>query len=489
MEFPPDVPLSQRHLQFALALIGDLSWLLWDQQVPIYKAVHSIPDQIDEFVVLCARQFGKSHLGVILAIESATRHRDRCILIMGPDTKQTKDIVNPRMRRIQAYLPPGMLVPSKSENKWILYHDRDKKQLDFSEIVIGGMNENSSSQRGKTVQDIFIEEVEDINPDDYTESLRSDLGPALAHSQAGKMVFLTTPPKVPDHPFNTDTLVKARLNDSLAVFTIDDNTALSPTQYEACVRRCGGKETDDFKREFLCQIIRDKSLVVVPAFNDEKHVLQLTIPPQTTWNIMVDWGGVQDYTVGLLYTYDYLRNKLLFKEEFVFFENTPTNVIWPEIRRWMEDYHIPWTRVYADAPGQVLVDLASLLSKAKERGKMPLVEGEPSIGLPRKDDWESAINNVNVKFGIDFIEIDEGMKFTRETLRSGTFNKKRTDFERTKALGHCDALATLMYAIRHFDKENPYPHIFQRVENVFVRPKTSEASIGAMVGKSFGGRH
>ena len=36
------------------------------------------------------------------------------------------------------------------------------------------------------------------------------------------------------------------------------------------------------------------------------------------------------------------------------------------------------------------------------------------------------------------------------------FNKTRTDFERTDALGHMDALAAAMYGIRMNDKTNPY---------------------------------
>ena len=35
------------------------------------------------------------------------------------------------------------------------------------------------------------------------------------------------------------------------------------------------------------------------------------------------------------------------------------------------------------------------------------------------------------------------------------FNKNRTDFQRTEELGHCDALACLMYSVRSQDKTLP----------------------------------
>lgn len=469
-----DVAITIAGLRAAAALVGDLSWLLWPQQIPIYQAVRSIPATIDEYVVLCARQFGKSHLGVLLAIEDAIRNRDRCILIIGPDTKQTKDIVNPRMRRIARHLPDGLLVQSKSENRWIVYHDRDRRQQDFSEIVIGGMNENSSSQRGKTVQTIFVEEIVEVKPDDYLESLRSDLGPAMTHSDQGKIVFLTTLPKIPDHPFITETLTQAKLRGAFAQFTIDDNKELSPEQYDACVRRCGGKDTDDFKREYLCQIVRDSSVVVAPDFNESRHVVGINVPAFTHWNVMVDWGGVRDYTVGLLYTYDYYRNKLLFYREFLHYENTPTTKIWPGVETWMTDFAIPQARVWADAPGQTLVDLAAIT-------KTP-------VSLPTKDDWEAMINALNVRLRMGFIEIDPACKFLIESLRSGTFNKNRTDFERTKALGHCDAIAAIMYAIRHFEDENPYPVETFPSDRYFKRPDVDpDAELGeSIVGRGFG---
>ncbi len=469
---PEDLSIAE--IRDSLSLIGDLSWMLWEQQRPIYNAIRNLPSGIDEYVVLCARQYGKSHLGVLLAVEDAIRNRDRCILIIGPDTKQTKDIVNPRMRRIQRLLPEGLLVQSKSENRWIVYHDLDKKQSDFSEVVIGGMNENSSSQRGKTVQTIYVEEVVESSPDDYLESLRSDLGPSLTHSKNGKIIFLTTLPKIPDHPFITDTLAGARLNGAVATFTIDDNIALSPQQKEACVRRCGGVDTDDYKREYLCQVIRDASTIVVPSYSEAAHVKIYSIPTFTHWNIMIDWGGVKDYTVGLLYTYDYLRNKILFHREFMFKENTATKTIWPLVDAWRAEYHVPIERVWADAPGQTLVDIAALTKEA--------------VGLPdNKEDWQASINHLNVLFISNTVEINPELKFLRESLRSGTFNKHRTDFERTKALGHCDALATIMYACRNFDKSNPYPERTVSSERYYVRPKVDDDGIDAgAFGKSFG---
>jgi hypothetical protein len=77
--------------------------------------------------------------------------------------------------------------------------------------------------------------------------------------------------------------------------------------------------------------------------------------------------------------------------------------------------------------------------------------------LPPKDDWLAQVNALNVAFAQDRIWIAPNCVFTIQSLVSGTFNKNRTDFERTHALGHCDALAALVYGYRCVDKTDPYP--------------------------------
>ena len=165
---PPssDEMIPLKHLYEVLWRRGDLEFLLWAQQQPIWDKLMHIPEGVVEFIVLCARQFGKSTFGVIYALSQALKHRDSCILIIGPDTKQCKDIILPKMRFLTKTAPPGLIKQMKAENRFHVYHDLDPKASDFTEIILGGMNENSSSQRGKTVQLIMIEEISLRPPSD-----------------------------------------------------------------------------------------------------------------------------------------------------------------------------------------------------------------------------------------------------------------------------------------------------------------------------------
>lgn len=476
---------------------GDLRSKLWPQQLQIYDKIRSGTLTGTEIVLLCARQFGKSHLGVILALEDAIRMPDCCIIIIGPTIKQTKEIVNPRMRKIIRDAPQGMIRQSKSDNKWIVYHPREDGEgwddNNFSEIVIGGFDQSASAQRGKTVKNIYVEEIVDSKPDDYLDVMRSDLGPALTHSKGGKMIFLTTLPKIPDHPFITDTMVKAELREALFKFTIYDNKQLTQQDFDDCVERCGGKHTIEFQREYECKIVRDPTKVVVPDFDEGIHVKDpIMLPPKFNAFTTIDWGGVRDKTVALLHYYDFLNDTDVFWDERVFDANTPSSVIvyggspdflaskslelvTPDSVMGMElMWGWPVTR-YGDVPGQLSVDLN--------------LDHAFNVLTPVKDDWRAGINLMNMRFSTGKVLVHKRCTFLRTTLRSGMFNKQKTDFDRTEALGHCDALAACMYAIRSCSRESPYGGQMPRSDfynNQFVRPADPHPEASVMQPKTFG---
>jgi hypothetical protein len=122
----------------------------------------------------------------------------------------------------------------------------------------------------------------------------------------------------------------------------------------------------------------------------------------------------------------------------VFDANTPTDVICREILAMEAGREVSR---HADVPGQLLVDLTAA--------------GFQCIP-PIKDDWKAGINYVNVRFSLDKCFINPRCRFTIMSLESGVFNKHKTDFERTMTLGHCDAIAALMYGLRTRDGSNPY---------------------------------
>jgi hypothetical protein len=88
--------------------------------------------------------------------------------------------------------------------------------------------------------------------------------------------------------------------------------------------------------------------------------------------------------------------------------------------------------------------------------------------MPIKQDWVAGMNAMQVAFSLDQIEVDESCTLLIETLESGQYNKQKTDFDRSQALGHCDAAAALLYAWRSVNRDNPYQAYYQAGQNTFV---------------------
>lgn len=461
--------VTEKHLYEVAWRSGYLEFLLWQQQVPIWNAIQSLPPGIKEFVILCARQFGKSTLGVILALAAALKYRDSCILIMGPETRQTKDIVGPKMRFLTKTAPKGLIVPQKADNRYHVYHDLDRKASDYTEIVMGGMNENSGSQRGKTVKRIFVEEIVDVPGDNFLESIRSDLAPAMMHTPDGVITYLTTLPKIPDHPFITETMVKAERNNALITFDIWKNDALTDAQKWEAIELSGGIDSDDTKRELLCVLVRDRKRVCLPDWDQDSNVYEFELPMYLHMHTVIDWGGVRDKTVATLMFYDYMTDTDMFWDERVFEPMTASSVIMEEVMRMEQAFIVLRTHhsircSYIDAPYQfVYVDLKDQYNY--------------TASIPEKPDWMASVNTLNNRFKRKKAVIHPRCKFLTLSARSGMFNKMKTDFERTEALGHCDGIATMMYAVRMRDTSDPSPIVWSPKEIMLANQVPTSASI------------
>lgn len=433
--------IAQEEATNILWAVGDLSYKLWDQQIAIYLRVKSLPPHVQQIVFLCARQYGKSVLGVLLACEDCLANPDVVVMIIGPSIKHAREIVTPRMRMICKDAPEGTVKFHKSKDYWEFDNG--------SELRLGGFDTTSGTTRGKTLYKIYIEEILESSPDTFLDYLRSDLVPALTHSKNAQIYYLTTLPKIPDHPFVTDIIPQADMDGVYFVYTIDDNKKIDETKKKEIIKLCGGENSVEYRREYLCEQVRDHSLVLVPEFDDKIHVKEIELPEFFKLWVGGDTGGVRDLTVYLLFAFDFLRAKVLVLDERWFPPETPSKYMIDGLRD-MENMGLDDTQLkpriegrYIDADGQTRVDTM-------------LFHNLPAA-LPRKDELEATVNQVRIEIFRDNVIISPKCKLLISTLRSGTFNKNKTDLERTKALGHCDAFMALAYGLRHAIKDNPYP--------------------------------
>lgn len=81
------------------------------------------------FVNLCCRQFGKSYMGVVLALEDAIQNPGTCIYIFGPQKEQAMGIVSEKMKEITYDAPDGFIRPNERDYEWYIGDKKDESVI------------------------------------------------------------------------------------------------------------------------------------------------------------------------------------------------------------------------------------------------------------------------------------------------------------------------------------------------------------------------
>jgi hypothetical protein len=285
------------------------------------------------------------------------------------------------------------------------------------------------------------------------------------------MTHLTTPSPYPVHPLHDEVIPECQQHGSHFVRTVYDNPLIDSATIEGMKREVGGETSVAWRREFLCERVIEKESIVVPEFDEVAHVCDHE-PQWANYLVATDFGGVRDKTCGLLIAYDFQTNRTHFLDEFVADANTGTKAI---VEGLLGLEQRPVDRV-VDAPGQLLIDLND------QHGYF--------CRQTAKDDWLAQINTLRTGFHQDLIRVHPRCKFLIATLKAATFNKQRTDFNRTLALGHMDAIAAATYGYRSVDKTtNPIPRRVPQGPHEWARPAVPEDLLVAAALNPWKARH
>jgi hypothetical protein len=410
---------------------GSLSFLFHDAQL---EAFEIIKDQdVKEFLIFCARQWGKSFFILVVAVMHCSKPyglRMPLVRIFCQTVKQVEDIVNDNMQLLLMLAPPGWIKRTKSDNRW---------KVGVGEIRLCPIAAaHVDGKRGGNATLVLIEEGCVTKSDQYKKALGSVINPQLIRSR-GRLGHITTPPEDTSHYVNTEVLPKCIRSGAYARKTVYDNPQLIDEQIIEAFERC--TDIEEWDREFLVKIVRSQVSTAVPEF-EEEMVRTFDLPACAKYWIAGDWGGVRDKTVFLVMTYDFMRAKVLVVDEACFDKHTRTQVVVDTVKAMEKRWNLPAKLArWVDCPGQLQVDLMGT--------------HKFTVALPQKDGFEPSVNLVRVAMATT--EIHSRCQFLAKTLREARINPARTDFERTDALGHADALMALCYGIRHANKTNPFP--------------------------------
>lgn len=422
---------------------GILKWKLDKNQLEMYEFARN--DKHSIVVIGSSRQLGKSFFLTTLAIEECIRNPYTIVKFIAPKVKDIKRIIAPLIREITQDAPKD-LIPHYSTQDHIF------KFKNGSEIQLAGTdNGHAESIRGNKAHLCIIDEAGFCDDLDYI--VNSILIPTTTTTN-GKIIMASTPSRAPDHPF-MEFMRDAEAEGRFIKKTIYDNPRLTEAQIDKIAAAIGGKDSVDFKREYLVEIIVSEDDAVVPEFTSELEksiVVEWTRPPFCDCYVAMDIGG-SDLTVVLFAYYDFKGARLIIEDELVFGRKMLTDeladaIATKEAQLWTHkatgELKTPQLRIADNNNIILLNDLAA------KHG----LNFVPTL----KDNRDAALNNMRLMLKSMKIFISPKCKTLISHLKSAIWNKARSSFGRSVDKGHYDAVDALIYLCRNVNySKNPYP--------------------------------
>lgn len=415
---------------------------------------------------LCSRRIGKTWILATLALREAMTNPGSRILYLSTTTDQVNEICDQTFTQLLDSCPDDLRPELKvKQNKYIFPNG--------SEIRIKGLDKvGGNAIRGVKANLVIFDEacfMKGLN-----DILNSVVMP-MAIATKGRIIFGSTPPSTPGH----DSIeIIARCEQDNALMRLDINVArgvlYDDRQINEFIRQAGGAHSSVCRREYFCEIITEDTLAILPAFTQEKinEIVKVSPKPEYQPDRYVSMDiGFRDFTVILFGYWDYVRAMLCIQDEVVIRNNkATTDKIAEEIakkERELWGSHKPHRRV-CDTDPRLIADLRRISGI--------------SFVKTKKDQKEAQINQTNIMIINNQIEIDPKCRTLIAHCRYGIWNDARTQYHRTNAMGHFDAIDALVYLVRNIDRnKNPLPDPYYNPLEVYHGVQETEPSSSASV--------
>lgn len=460
---------------------GSIYWKLDAFQMELYKLYKTSPHKIQTW--LLSRRSGKSFAGAVLAIEQCIKKPNSIVKFVSPTKLQCNLILRPLFRKILSDCPKD-IAPEFREKDYIFYFPNG------SEIQLAGTDsEHAEKLRGGDADFIFVDEAGSCSKLDYV--ITSILIPTTFITK-GKVILASTPPIESEHDFLTY-IERAEQNGTLIKKTIYENPRLTKEDIEEAIRDVGGVDTDAYKRELMCQIIKDSTTVVLPEFTEElekKIVKDWPRPPHFEAYEAMDLGG-KDLTVVLFGYHDFRADKVIIEDEVVVDFRQQGNNIGRLVELIKEKEKILWYNTLTNEQKKPYLRISDInYIVTQEISKIS--NHEVNFQTTKKDDPETAINNLRVLLNAEKIIIHPRCITLLRHLRHVKWSSKinKAVFARSGENGHYDAVSACIYLVRNivFTK-NPYPdHYGINMKDLYVNNprKFGESAQVSVYRKIFG---
>jgi len=427
---------------------GRLKYKLQSKQKGVYDTIKSSPEE-QIFCIVCSRGFGKTFIGATFAIETALKNPHVNILILSSTLKKLRIIVKPAFETLLADCPPDLRPSYNSQDSVYRFQNGSCVYLGAAEkghvVNLRGIHNIGLVMLDEVG---FFGDEEESYPLDYV--VEHILNPMFLRSKVkARTLMMSTPPDTPSHPFKIY-FDAAKLKGCTASFDIYQSD-IPPEKIAEAKERC--KDPLAWRREYLCEWVVDTNRLIIPEWREtyETDYTQDAAFKYHNKYFSLDIGSV-DKTVGHLAFYDFPKATLFVVDEIIregrewTTDDLAAQIKATEELRWGQGAKV--SKRVGDTNNQILLsDLTRLHNLA--------------IQATGKDNLNAMVGYLRMMVNQGRVKVHPRCKLTIQSLREGIWNAKKDEFARTTALGHMDAIASLVYLARNVDvHQNPIPATF-----------------------------
>lgn len=441
-----------------------LEFLLDDGQAEWVDSVSkSTPGSAHVWMI--SRQRGKSWAALAYAVNLCATQPGTIVRYLAQTGKSAAAIVGPTFSQILEDCPAAL--------RPVEHAQEGRYEWPNGSTLVWAGTDNDQWHRARGPRSYLILLDESAFYGDL-EGVEASLLPQLI-TTGGKVIYLSTPPENPAHPF------VARYRAAQAVgksrhATIEDNPRLGAEG----VRRVLSAEAERLgmsletflkstycRREFFAEIVTEESRAVIPVWNEAmqlRAVVDFPRPQFFTAYTSLDWGYSPDPSAALLGEHLFETNTLYIRAEIEehrgnmstlaalvkqaekeawgveLYDGTLSALVdWAKVPPWLEQ------RVHSKAAAQPYLrvgdDDALLLAELSQQHGVGIIP-------TRKDEKHIAIDFVCQLLLAGRLKIHPSCKRLITQLYTTLWNRTRTQFERT-AVDHGDLVDALVYLCRN----------------------------------------
>lgn len=390
------------------------------------------------YVWLCSRRIGKSVGLSAYADMYCRRNPGARILYLSKTTDNVKEIIDQSFGHVLATCPTEMRPELRVKDNKYLYKNG-------SEIRFKGMDKvGGDSIRGIKADLTIFDEFCFMDKIKYL--LDSVIMPMII-ATGGRCLLASTPPETPGHE-SISIIQRCEFDGAIIKKNIYDCPRWSRKQIAQFEKEAGGVDSDLFQREYMCKIVVERERAILPACTEAKMneiVREMPRPEdyQPDFYVSLDIG-FRDMLVALFGYWDYPNARLIIEREWVI-KQADTKMVADNIKRIEKELFRgikPYKRI-SDTDPRLIADLRRLHNL--------------QFSATKKDNKEAQVNQTNIMMSDNQIIIDPSCVHLIRQCKYGIWNKMRTQFDRTEALGHSDAIDALLYMVRNVVRSrDPY---------------------------------